>query len=78
MSDLEALKEKLRGMGINPDDPAWMKARSVDLGQLPLIQANRDALTKLVTLLEAQTASDEAQIQALRERLAREKRGGGQ
>lgn len=73
----DELKKKLHDLGIYPDAPAWTKSQSVDLGKLPVIQQQREALAKVKELLQAQVQSDEAQIHTLREQLARLKRGGG-
>lgn len=73
----EELKRKLQELGINPENPTWVKSKSVDLGKLPFVVAQREAMAKMADLLEAQATSDEAQIQVLQETLARLKRGGG-
>lgn len=73
----DELKQKLRDLGIDPDQPSWVKSKAVDLSQLPIIQQQRDALAKVKELLQAQVQSDEAQIHALQEQMARRKRGGG-
>jgi len=74
---VEDLKKKLRDIGIDPDDPMWLKSKSADLGQLDVVKRNRAALEKVKALLEGQVANDQAQIHSLREQLARLKRGGG-
>lgn len=73
----DELKKKLRDLGIDPDQPAWAKSKAANLGQLPVIQKQREAFAKVRELLQAQVQSDEAQIASLREQLARLKRGGG-
>ena len=73
----DELKAKLRELGIDPENPVWTKSRTVDLASLPVIQKQREGLAKVADLLEMQVASDEAQIAALQEQLARAKRGGG-
>jgi hypothetical protein len=74
---LEELEAKLKAIGIDPRDPQWTKSKSADLGKLPVIAAQREALAKVADLLEQQVAGDRAQIEAVREELARLKRGGG-
>lgn len=73
----DELKQKLRDLGLDPDQPAWAKSKAVDLNQLPLIQKQREALSKVKELLQAQVQSDEEQIRSLQEQMARRKRGGG-
>lgn len=73
----DELKAKLRELGVDPENPTWTKSKAVDLGKLPLVQKQREGLAKVAELLEAQVATDETQIAALREQLARTKRGGG-
>jgi hypothetical protein len=74
----EELRQKIAALGIDADNPSWGKSAPTDLGRLPIIQKQRDALAKVRDLLAAQVQGDEAQIQALREQLARLHRGGGQ
>lgn len=74
----EELKQKLLDLGINPEESTWKKSKSADLGKLPIIQHQRDALSKVKELLQAQVNADQAQILAAHEQLARLKRGGGQ
>ena len=74
----EDLRKKLADLGVDVDNPSWGKSAPTDLGKLPIIQKQREALAKVRDLLAAQVQGDEAQIQALREQLARLHRGGGQ
>lgn len=74
----EELKQKLLELGINPEEAAWKKSKPTNLGSLPLIQKQREALTKVKEMLQAQVNADQAQILASYEQLARLKRGGGQ
>lgn len=77
MTTQKELEEKLKALGIDPKDPTWIRTKSVDLGKLPLVQDQRASLAKVAELLEQQVSSDLAQVHALREQLARAKRGGG-
>lgn len=73
----EDLRKKLAALGIDMSHPSWSDTKTADLGNLPVVQQQRVALAKVRDLLQAQVHSDEAQILALREQLARIKRGGG-
>jgi len=73
----EELKQKLRDLGLDPENPSWGRSKATDLGKLPIVSKQRAALAKIAELLEAQATSDQAQITALREQLARARRGGG-
>lgn len=77
MTEEDDLKQKLKDLGFDPENPTWKKSKSVDLGKLPLIVSQREAMEKIALLLEAQVASDQAQIVVLEENRARLKRGGG-
>jgi uncharacterized protein YceH (UPF0502 family) len=74
---LEEAKAKLRALGLDPDNPAWVRSGKVNVGDLPSMQKQREAFTQVKSLLEQQVAQDQQQILALREQLARLKRGGG-
>ena len=74
---LEEMKAKLRALGLDPDHPAWVSGRKVEVGNLPTIQKQREAFIQVKNLLEQQVAQDQQQVHALREQLARLKRGGG-
>jgi hypothetical protein len=49
----------------------------VDLANLPALKKQRESLAKVQGLLEQQVEQDQKQVLALREQLARLKRGGG-
>jgi hypothetical protein len=74
---LEEAKAKLRALGLDPENPAWAQGRKVDLANLPSLQKQRESLAKVQGLLEQQVEQDQRQVLALREQLARLKRGGG-
>jgi hypothetical protein len=74
---LEEAKAKLRALGLDPDNPAWVRGHKVDVASLPSMQKQRDVLDKVKSLLENQVEQDQKQVLALREQLARLKRGGG-
>jgi peptidoglycan hydrolase-like protein with peptidoglycan-binding domain len=74
---VEQLKAKLRALGLDPDNPSWVRTNAVDTSQLPSLQKQRETFAKMKELLESQVAQDQQQVFALREQLARLKRGGG-
>ena len=74
---LEEAKAKLRALGLDPENPAWLKGHKVDLANLPALKKQRESLAKVQGLLEQQVEQDQKQVLALREQLARLKRGGG-
>lgn len=73
----EDILKKLRDAGLDPENPQWVKGKSVDLATLPTIERQRDILRTLEGLLSQQLASDLGKLEEARENLARLRRGGG-
>lgn len=74
---LEEAKAKLRALGLDPENPAWVQGRKADLANLPALKKQREMFLKVSELLQAQVAQDQKQIHELHEQIARLKRGGG-
>lgn len=69
---------KLKALGVNLEGaPTWMETRPLDVANLPSVLRQREVLTQLREVLEAQLNDDLLKLEQARIDLERIKNGGG-
>lgn len=76
MIDPELLK-KLEALGVKPGEARWVNTQPVDANELPTVQKQRELLTKLKEVLQAELHENLAKLETAREQRERLKNGGG-
>lgn len=76
MIDPELLK-KLEALGVKPGEAQWVETKPIDLNDLPTVQKQRELLTKLKEVLQAELHENQSRLDAAQEQYERLKNGGG-
>ena len=76
MIDPELLK-RLEALGLKPGDAQWVETQPVDINELPTVQKQREMLSKLKEVLQAELHENLAKLETAREQRERLKNGGG-
>ena len=77
MTPEEEILNLLKSRGLDPNDPQWVKKKTVDLGQLGSVVRQRELLAVIQKALENQQNDDMVQLDLAKESLAKLRRGGG-
>lgn len=72
-----AVLEKLKELGIEPEQGRWVVTRPIKLTDLPSIQRQRELLSKLRDILKIQLEEDLTKLDQAHEAYQRLKNGGG-
>lgn len=73
----QELEEKLRALGLDPQNPTWVQSGGVDLGKLPVLAKQRELLIAIKDLLKKQLHTDLVKLDEANEALSRLTHGGG-
>lgn len=69
--------EKLRQLGINPEQAQWVETQPIRLSSLPVVQRQRELMEKLRDVLKAELEENLIRLDRAREEYERLKNGGG-
>lgn len=73
----EEVLERLKAAGLDPNRPMWVKSPTVDLGDLGVIQRQREILTTLRGALAQRLEEDRTELANLRDTVAMSKGNRG-